>query len=74
MYNSSILTVHKQATPLQYQTAELIQNMLSHGIIHASHVAGLLSLFDGVTKAIDVQVPKTKEILSQTLSSFLSSM
>jgi hypothetical protein len=34
--------------------------MLSHGIIHASHVAGLLSLIDGVTNAIDVQVAKIK--------------
>jgi hypothetical protein len=34
--------------------------MLSHGIIHASHVTGLLSLIDGVTDAIDVQVAKIK--------------
>jgi hypothetical protein len=47
--------------------------MLSHGIIHASHVAGPLSSFDGVIKDIDVQVAKTREILSKKLSSFLSS-
>jgi hypothetical protein len=34
--------------------------MLSYGIIHASHVAGLLSLIDGVTNAIDVQVAKNR--------------
>jgi hypothetical protein len=41
--------------------------MLGHGIIHASHVAGLLSLFDGVTKAIDVQVAKSKGDLEQEI-------
>jgi hypothetical protein len=44
--------------------------MLSHGIVNATHVAGLLSLIDGVTDAIDVQVAKNKENLS---SSFISS-
>jgi hypothetical protein len=34
--------------------------MLSLGIINVSHVAGLLSLIDGVTSAIDVQVAKNK--------------
>jgi hypothetical protein len=48
--------------------------MLSHSIINASHVAGLLSLIDGVTGAIDMQVAKTREILSKKSSSFLSSM
>jgi hypothetical protein len=48
--------------------------MLSHGIINASHVAGLLSLIDGVTNAIDVQGKKTREILSKKSSSFLSSI
>jgi hypothetical protein len=41
--------------------------MLSHGIIHASHVAGLLSLIDGVTDAIDVQVAKNKGDLQQKI-------
>jgi hypothetical protein len=62
--------VHKLATPLQHQTADLLQNhiisriILSHGIIKSSHVAGLLSLIDGVTNAIDVQVAKNKGDLS----------
>jgi hypothetical protein len=34
--------------------------MLSHGIIHTSHAAGLLSLIDDVTKAKLVQVAKNK--------------
>jgi hypothetical protein len=51
MYNDLILMVHKLAAPLQYQTADL---MLSHGVVNASHVAGLLSSIDGVTNAIDV--------------------
>jgi hypothetical protein len=41
--------------------------LLSHGIIHANHVAGLLSSFDGVTKAIDVQVAKNKGDLEQEI-------
>jgi hypothetical protein len=32
--------------------------MLSHGIVNASHVAGLLSSIDDVTDAIDVQGAK----------------
>ncbi len=39
--------------------------MLSHGIVNASHNAGLLSLIDGVTNAIDVQVAKNKGDLEQ---------
>jgi hypothetical protein len=39
--------------------------MLSHGIINASHVPGLLSSIDGVTDAIDVQVAKNKQDLEQ---------
>jgi hypothetical protein len=34
--------------------------MLSHGIVNASHVTGQLSLIDGLTNAIDVQVAKDK--------------
>jgi hypothetical protein len=41
--------------------------MLSHGIINASHVAGLLSLIDGVTNAINVQVAKNKGDLVQEI-------
>ena len=41
--------------------------MLSCGIVHASHVAGLLSLIDGVTNAIDVQVAKNKGDLKQEI-------
>ncbi len=41
--------------------------MLSQGIINASHVAGLLSLIDGVTNAIDVQVAKNKGDLEQEI-------
>jgi hypothetical protein len=48
--------------------------MLSHGIVNAMAVTGQLSSIDGVTDAIDVQVAKTREILSKKLSSFLSSM
>jgi hypothetical protein len=39
--------------------------MLSHGIVNASHVTGLLSSIDGVTNAIDVQVAKNKGDLEQ---------
>jgi hypothetical protein len=39
--------------------------MFSHGIILASHVAGLLSLIDSVSKAIDAQVAKNKGDLEQ---------
>jgi hypothetical protein len=41
--------------------------MLSHGIVNVSHVAGLLSLIDGVTDAIDVQVAKNKGDLKQKI-------
>jgi hypothetical protein len=41
--------------------------MLSHGIVNASHVAGLLSWIDGVTDAIDVQVAKNKGDLEQEI-------
>jgi hypothetical protein len=41
--------------------------MLSHGIIHASHVAGLLSSIDSVTDAIDVQVAKNKGDLEKEI-------
>jgi hypothetical protein len=41
--------------------------MLSHGIVYASHVAGLLSLIDGVTDGIDVQVAKNKGDLKQEI-------
>jgi hypothetical protein len=41
--------------------------MLSHSIINASYVAGLLSLIDGVTDAIDVQVAKNKGDLNQEI-------
>ncbi len=39
--------------------------MLSHGIVNRSHATGLLSLIDGVTNAIDVQVVKNKGDLEQ---------
>jgi hypothetical protein len=42
--------------------------MLSHAIIHASQVAGLLSSFDDVTEAIDVQVSKNKGDLEHELT------
>jgi hypothetical protein len=42
--------------------------MLSHGIVNASHVAGLLSLIDaGVANDIDVQVAKNKGDLEQEI-------
>jgi hypothetical protein len=41
--------------------------MLSHSIIHASHVPGLLSLFEYVTKAKLVQVAKNKGDLGQEI-------
>jgi hypothetical protein len=34
--------------------------MLSHDIVNVSHVTGLLSLIDGVTNSIDVQLAKNK--------------
>jgi hypothetical protein len=48
----------------------LIKTILSHGIIHVSHVAGLLSLSDDVTEAIDVQVAKNKGDLEQEIVIF----
>ncbi len=41
--------------------------MLSHGIVNASHVTGLLSSIAGVTNAIDVQVAKNKRDLKQEI-------
>jgi hypothetical protein len=41
--------------------------MLSHGIVNATHVTGLLSSIDGVTDAIDVQVTKNKGDLEQEI-------
>jgi hypothetical protein len=41
--------------------------MLFHGIVHASHVTGLLSSIDGVTDAIDVQVAINKGDLEQEI-------
>jgi hypothetical protein len=41
--------------------------MLTHGIVNASHVTGLLSMIDGVTNAIDVQVAKNKGDLKQEI-------
>jgi hypothetical protein len=41
--------------------------MLSHGIINAIAVTGQLSLIDGVTDAIDVQVSKNKGDLEQEI-------
>jgi hypothetical protein len=42
--------------------------MLSHGIVSASHVTGLLSLIVGVTNAIDLQVAKNKGNLEVIIS------
>ncbi len=39
--------------------------MLSHGIVNAIAVTGWLSLIDGVTDAIDLQVAKNKRDLKQ---------
>ncbi len=41
--------------------------MFSHGIVNASHVTGQLSLIDGVTDGIDVQVEKNKGDLEQEI-------
>ncbi len=41
--------------------------MLSHGIINSIAVTGQLSLIDGVTNAIDVQVAKNKRDLKQEI-------
>jgi hypothetical protein len=41
--------------------------MLSHGIVNANHVTGWLTLIDGVTDAIDVQVAKNKRDLEQEI-------
>jgi hypothetical protein len=41
--------------------------MLSHGIVNAIAVIGQLSLIDGVTNAIDVQVAKNKGDLKQEI-------
>jgi hypothetical protein len=41
--------------------------MLSHGIVNASHVTGLLSSIEGVTNAIDVQVAEDKGDLEQEI-------
>jgi hypothetical protein len=41
--------------------------MLSHCIVNASHVTGLLSSIHCVTNAIDVQVPKNKGDLEKEI-------
>jgi hypothetical protein len=41
--------------------------MLSHGIVNASHVTGQLSLIDGATNAIDVQMAKNKGNIEQEI-------
>jgi hypothetical protein len=41
--------------------------MLSHGIVNAIAVTGQLSLIDGVTDAIDVQVAKNKRDIQQEI-------
>jgi hypothetical protein len=41
--------------------------MLSHCIVNASHVTGQLSLIDGVTNVIDVQVAKNKGDFEQEI-------
>jgi hypothetical protein len=41
--------------------------MLSHGIVNAIAVTGQLSLIDGVTDVIDVQVAKNKGDLEQEI-------
>ncbi len=41
--------------------------MLSHGIIDAIAVTGQLSLLDGVTNAIDVQMAKNKGYIEQKI-------
>ncbi len=41
--------------------------MLSHGIVNAIAVTGQLSLIDGITDAIDVQVAKNKGDLEQEI-------
>ena len=41
--------------------------MLSQSIVNVSHVAGSLSLIDGVKNAIDVQVAKNKGDLEQEI-------
>jgi hypothetical protein len=41
--------------------------MLSQSIVNVSHVAGSLSLIDGVNNAIDVQVAKNKGDLEQEI-------
>ncbi len=41
--------------------------MLSHGIVNAIAVTGQLSLIDGVTDDIDVQVAKNKGDLEQEI-------
>jgi hypothetical protein len=44
--------------------------MLSHGIVNAIAVTGQLSLIDGVTNAIDVQVATNKRDLKQEIVIF----
>ena len=46
---------------------------MSHGIVNAIAVTGQLSLIDGVTDAIDVQVAKNKRDLEQEIVIILSS-
>jgi hypothetical protein len=41
--------------------------MLSHGIVNVIAVTGQLSLIDGVTDAIDVQVAKNKGDIKQDI-------
>jgi hypothetical protein len=59
--------VHKQATPSQHKTAEIIQNHVISWHHPCKHVACLISSFNDTTKAIDVQVAKNKRDLEQEI-------
>ena len=65
MYNDLILIVHKLVAPLQHQTAD--QHHIISWHFQCKYVTGQLSLIDGVTNAIDVQVAKNKGDLEQDI-------
>jgi hypothetical protein len=65
MYKYLILIVHKLGAPLQHR--QQINIMFSHGIINVIADTGQLSLIDGVTDAIYVQMAKNKGDIKQEI-------
>jgi hypothetical protein len=66
MYNDLTLIVHKLVAPLQHQTADQHHVISWHRQYDSCHWPAI-SLIDGVTDAIDVQVAKNKGYIEQEI-------